>query len=492
MQQLSGMDNLCLEIEDSRQHMHIAALGLYDPATAPGGSLRFKTLLDFFAGKVDEVPFFRRRLRTAPLGLDRPYWIEDADVDVEYHVRHLALPKPGDWRQLMIQVARLHSRPLDRARPLWEVYVIGGLDNVEGIAAGSFAIYLKMHHAAVDGQAAAQLVGVLHSAGPQPDPVTDAPVVFTDREPGNIELIARSAINRGRQAIGASRLVLSVARSAATVGPKHGPGALAAARAAIVDWASDAGDPAPGGRMASPGNRFDRNVSPHRIVDAIGLPLEKCQRIRRSVAGVTINDIFLATTGGAIRSYLQAHGELPGKSVNAMMPMASARSANTPSANSVSMAIVDIATDVEDPLERLVKIGKATARSKAMQDDIGRDLFMRLFDVVPASVARTLSDLLVQRNCSLAVSNVRGPDVPLYLAGARAQVIMPVSIPSDGVGLNVTGFSYLGTLWVCMTACREIVPDPNFLASCMQRNFDELVAAAESVENTIDPLPAQA
>ena len=163
MKLLSGTDNLFLHMEQGNQYMHVAGLGIYDPSTAPGGKVRFKQILDFFAKRLDSAKVFRRRLVAAPLGLDRPYWIDEGEIDTEYHVRHIALPQPGDWRQLMIQVARIHSRPLDRSRPLWEAYVIEGLDNIPGIAKGSFALYVKFHHAGVDGEAGAEIIKAIHT-----------------------------------------------------------------------------------------------------------------------------------------------------------------------------------------------------------------------------------------------------------------------------------------------------------------------------------------
>ena len=163
MRQLSGTDSLFLRLERGNQYMHVAGLGIYDPSTAPDGKVRFKDVLRFFEARLDSLPLFRRRLVTVPLGLDRPYWIEDPDIDIEFHVRHIALPHPGDWRQLCIQVARIHSRPLDRSKPLWEAYVIEGLDNIPGLPSGSFALYLKIHHCAVDGEAGTELIRAIHS-----------------------------------------------------------------------------------------------------------------------------------------------------------------------------------------------------------------------------------------------------------------------------------------------------------------------------------------
>jgi diacylglycerol O-acyltransferase len=163
MEHLAGTDSYFLYTERGNVYNHVASLGIYDPSTAPGGKVRFKDILRYFSDRLDASPLFRRRLVTVPHGFDRPYWLDDPDLDLEFHVRHIALPEPGDWRQLMIQVARIHSRPLDRSRPLWEVYVIEGLDRIPGLPEGSFALFMKFHHASIDGQAGAQLLRAVHS-----------------------------------------------------------------------------------------------------------------------------------------------------------------------------------------------------------------------------------------------------------------------------------------------------------------------------------------
>ena len=182
MRQLGGLDELFLALERNNQCMHVAALGIYDPSTAPGGRVRLRDILAHLRRRLDVAPVFRRRLAGVPLNVDRPYWIDEATADLEYHVHHIALPDPGDWRQLCIQVARLHSQPLDRSRPLWQAYVIEGLNRVENVPAGSFAIYVKFHHAAVDGDTSVQIMRALHSMIAVPEhhgllapPVADAP-----------------------------------------------------------------------------------------------------------------------------------------------------------------------------------------------------------------------------------------------------------------------------------------------------------------------------
>ena len=477
MQHLSGLDNLFLTMEDNRQHMHVAALGIYDPSTAPGSTVRFKTVLDFFSSKINEMPFFRRRLVKAPFLIDRPHWVEDGEVDVEYHVRHLALPEPGDWRQLMIQVARIHARPLDTTRPLWEVYVIGGLDNIKGIAKGSFALYIKMHHAGVDGQTGAKLIQVLHTMTPDYDASPKTGVVYADREPSKLELSLRGVVNRGRQIADAASLTFEVGKKAVDLGEKYGSEAVESAQRLVLQTLRLAdGESNSKSKAQQSMTRFDNPVSPHRVVDAFGLSMADCKTIRENVSGVTVNDIFMAAVGGGLRKYLGQHRELPEVTLNAMMPLA-AEVGDRQSSNNISMASVPIYTNIEDPVERLFEVKKGSAKGKELQEDVGRDLFAKLLDVIPTAIAKKITVSTLNK-ASLTISNVRGPDIPLYLAGAKMEMFMPVSIPFDGVGINVTGFSYAGTLWVCMTACREMVPDPGFLSKCMQESFDELVKAS--------------
>lgn len=330
MKLLSGMDSLFLHMEQANQYMHVAGLGIYDPSTAPGGKVRFKQILDFFARRLDSAKVFRRRLVVAPLGLDRPYWIDEGDIDTEYHVRHTALPQPGDWRQLMIQVARIHSRPLDRSRPLWEAYVIEGLDHIPGIAKGSFALYVKFHHAGVDGEAGAEIIKAIHSLSAEfseePSPVGHTR--FVDREPSAVELCSRAVGNRAQQIFDGVRLAASLGGRAALAGKDivASGKALEIAQKLI---AKRFGGSAGAGSLKTPGDmagrkpqtRFDHPVSPHRVVNAVGFSLAECKTIREHIDDITINDIFMAATGGAIRKYLERKGELPARTLNAMVPM---------------------------------------------------------------------------------------------------------------------------------------------------------------------------
>ncbi len=168
MQQLTGQDAMFLHIELDGFPMHIGGVSIYDQSTSPTGKVRFKDILAMFESRLDRSPIFRRKIASVPLNLDQPYWVDDDKFDLEFHVRHIALPAPGDWRQLCIQVARLHARPLDRNAPLWEAYVIEGLNNVEGVPKGSFAMYLKVHHAAMDGASGVKFFAAFNDMSPEP------------------------------------------------------------------------------------------------------------------------------------------------------------------------------------------------------------------------------------------------------------------------------------------------------------------------------------
>ena len=491
MKHLSGVDNLFLAMDRPDEHLHVACLAIYDPSTAPDGKVRLKSILNHFAGRLNQWKLFRRRLVSLPFGLDRPYWIEDPEIDLEYHIRHIALPHPGDWRQLMIQVARIHSRPLDMTKPLWEAYVIEGLDNIPGVPRGGFAVYTKVHHAAIDGEAGAELIGAIHSLSPMPaDEDSGSTMVVADREPSAIELYARAAGNRAHQVLDASKLMVTVGSRLVSAGKgllKSGR-ALATGKELLAKALEKAAKK--GVKGGVPQTRFDEPVSSHRVVDAAGFPLDDFNRIRQYVDNVTLNDIFLAAVGGGLRKYLEAKGELPDTSVVAMVPITTrGEIKDLELSNQVSFTGVPLASDIADPLQRLLAVRRNSGKSKAVSAALGKDLPARLLNVLPAA----LTELLLTRGllslANLTVSNVRGPSVPLYMAGARMQMFLPVSAIYSGLGLNVTGVSYHGTFWVCFVSCRTMMPDPAFFAECLKDSFDELVAAAASIAPAAAKVP---
>ncbi len=479
MEYLSGLDNLFLHQESLTQHMHVAGLGIYDPSTAPGGHVRFKSVLNFITQRMADAEIFRRRLVKNPLGLDRPVWVADPSVDVEYHVRHLALPHPGDWRQLMIQIARIHSRPLDMTRPLWEAYVIGGLDNIPGLPEGSFALYLKFHHSAIDGESAAHLIGSLHTTSAEfsAEPEHAKLTIIADREPGSLELLSNAVSNRARQLLGIGGLGMALGRRAFEIAGDDDRSLIGEGGQLLAEQIGQLIDKQP----KRPDTRFNAEITPHRVLDAAGLPLKDCQTIRKNVEGATINDIFLTVVGGATKRYLSAKGEEPDGSLMGTMPM-TLRGADKGSdeGNQIAQVYYSLRTDLDDPLERLRAVNEETrAVKERTAGGMGPDFQKRLLDVLPASlIVKPLTDALGE-NSNVNVSNVRGPDVPLFLAGARLERFIPFSLILDGCGLNLTGFSYNGVLWVALTCCREMLPDPELFSGFLTECFEELLSAAQ-------------
>jgi WS/DGAT/MGAT family acyltransferase len=483
MKQLSGADSMFLQFERGNNVMHVASLAIYDPSTAPGGGVRFKDVLRFFASRLEQFPQFRRRLVRVPLALDRPYWVEDSCFDVEFHVRHIALPHPGDWRQLCIQVARLHSRALDRSRPLWEAYVIEGLHNVPGVPAGSFALYCKMHHAIIDGESGTELLKAMHSLSPE---ALDLGEEETDKlteghSPRLAELYSLALLHGVERLPSLAKFSLTTARRLAGLGA-GAMGSLASLGSGMLPQLRTllSGDLSPLLSKLPPQTRFSGNVSAHRVFEAVGLPLAEFKPIRAAVGGSTLNDLFLAIVGGALNKYLGAKGELPDTSMIAMVPM-TLRGADKGGdrGNQVGFTMMPVYSEIADPLERLHAISESTLTSKRVTDAVGKEFARDLLEHLPAPVSETLLRNVRLPGVGLIVSNVRGPDVPLYMAGARLVNYAPISIAIDGMGLNVTGFSYHGTMWICAVSCRDMLPDPAFFADCLRESFADLKAAAE-------------
>ena len=431
MKQLSGLDNVFLQLERGNQHMHVAGLAIYDPSTAPEGRVRFKDVLRFFEARLDASPIFRRRLVQVPIAADRPYWVEDADIDVEFHVRHIALPQPGDWRQLCIQVARIHSRPLDRSKPLWEAYVIEGLDNIAGLPRGSFALYVKFHHCALDGEAGTEIIKAIHSlsagrARTRPGPCARARARSRIRPPwssarGRWPTTSAGLPRLARLAIDSAGRFAKLGRSALPAASRPGDGRARPDLKALV--------------RRAPVTRFSGRVSAHRVVESVGLPLSAMRAVRAAVEGATLNDVFLATVGGALNLYLGSKNELPAQSMTAMVPM-TLRGANKgeDAGNQIGLAVMRLHTEIADPVARLRAIRADAGKVKALSEDLGKDLAKQVFDVMPTFAATALTRNLMVPQMNVVVSNVRGPDVPLYMAGARLVSFSPISIAIDGLG----------------------------------------------------------
>jgi WS/DGAT/MGAT family acyltransferase len=394
------------------------------------------------------------------------------------------LPHPGDWRQLCIQVARLHSRPLDRSKPLWEAYVIEGLHNVPGVPEGSFALYTKVHHALIDGEAGSELTRAIHSLSPddaEAEETAGVTIRVADRDPSAIEIYSRALINNLQKLPELARFSFDAATRVGGLGA-HYLRRMAADRDRLRETlaALVSGDLASVLPRMPAVTRFTRAVSAHRVVEAVGVPVAELKDIRQKVGDATINDLFMAIIGGALNRYLGSKGELPATSMVAGVPMTLRGADKTQDGNQVGMTIMPVHSELSDPIERLRAIRADAAAAKRVSGALGKDMVMNALQYLPTPLSEAVLRNLKLPKIGLIASNVRGPDAGLYMAGARLVAHAPISIVVDGIGLNCTGFSYAGTMCICAVSCREMLPDPEFFATCLREAFVDLAKAADA------------
>ena len=471
MKQLGILDAAFINLEQTNTPQHVGGLGIYDPSTAPGGFVRFKDVIAGFERRLGKLPLFRTRIVEVPGGLDRPYWVKDANFDVEFHLRHIALPAPGDWRQLCIQVARLHSRPLDMSRPLWEAYIIEGLDNIPGLPAGCFAVYTKMHHALVDGAGGSSFMAALHDLQANPDSDDDAEEAprLVDTDPSVAELLSRASVNGVKNTL---QVVRGTARNTLAIG-KY---ALGVARKQI---------PAPD--VSAPKTIFNRPVGPHRVFDAAEFPLEAFKEIKNAT-GVTLNDVALGIIGGAMLRYLQGRGEAPAEgSLAAAIPLnMRTRRDMTDDNNQVGSVFASLHTEITDPLDRLQAINQSTAEAKESGEASPMVDAMKLAGVFSPLISRAAAGIwsrnelsrFIPMNVSTCISNVAGPDFPLYCAGARMVDYYGLGVLTPAMGIFHLVFSYSGKITLSVLADRDIMPDPETYHDFLVSSYEELYRAA--------------
>ncbi|WAC24346.1 WS/DGAT/MGAT family O-acyltransferase [Blastomonas sp. SL216] len=469
MRQLQGMDASFVALEQRNAPMHIGSILIYDPSTAPGGFVRFKDILNFFESRMHLSQTMRQRLVKVPLNLDYPYWIEDPDFDLEYHVRHVALPKPGDWRQLCIQAARIFSRPLDLTRPPWEFCVVEGLDNIEGVPKGSFAMITKVHHAAIDGMSGIDLMDALHTLRPEDPPPPASRAWRPDRVPDPVGLFLK----------GYARAWLNPWRQTGVIA-KAAPGLYRAAKGLVTNEFSL------NTAIAAPRTRFNVPVSPNRVVEGRTFTLADIKALRALSPGCKINDVFLAIIGGGLHRYLTAHAELPESSLTAMAPISvRAEKEKNTMGNQVSAMIVPLGSHIADPVERLAYVHEQTLRSKAMTDALGARQMTEMSKVSPALFMALGAQLYtrlglanyVKPPFSTVVTNVPGPPVPIYSTGAKMISMHGLLCLTDGLALGHVVQSYVDQATIGFTACRKAMPDPEFYSECLQASFEDLMAA---------------
>ena len=466
MRQLTSIDSAFIYLEGEGRHNHLTGVYVYDQSTAKGGKVRFKDILEHVSSRLHRSPVFRQKLVKLPMSVDYPYWVDDENFDIEFHVRHIALPKPGDWRQFCILMARLHSRPLDMWRPAWEMYIVEGLDNIEGLPPGCFAVVAKYHHAAIDGATGVELLGALHDLTADTSPDERAPAWRPEPAPRKLGLLGRMALNNVRHPF---QLTRSVASTLPTLG-RH-----------LLSREQKA----PKNDRPVPETRFNGRVSPHRVFDGREFAFQEFRAIKNSLEGTTVNDVVLAVISGALRRYLLDKGELPEDSLVAMVPINTRVESNTTPGNQVSGMACPLNTQIEDPVERLQAITAATQQAKDTASGVGARQMTDIQQHIPSSTlalaGRLVNGLALGTRARFAnciITNVPGPQHPLYKNGAKLLSMWGCGPVIDGVGLLILATSYDGKVFLSVSSCRDIMPDVNFFADCMQESFDELRKAS--------------
>jgi diacylglycerol O-acyltransferase / wax synthase len=492
MRQLSGVDVSFLNMETATVFGHVSSLNLYDPTTAPGGA-GLEATKQLILERIDKLEPFRRRLVEVPLGLDLPYWIEDPDFDIDFHIRHHAVPPPGTPEQLGEVVSRIIARPLDRNRPLWELYVIEGVDEGRIIAQ-----LTKIHHATIDGASGAMMLATILDTDPDFRPDGEPAPWEPESVPTDQELLRITALEYLRRPEKLVRLSVRSVRELAAATQSGGlraiadmmaqpmPGPLGGLmrRRLRAQYGEDVDTPPPLPPTQAPRTPWNRPITPHRRFAFTTIPLDDAKKVRRAY-NCTFNDVVMALCSGALRRYLLKHDALPDEPLIAMVPV-SVRSGDEGDAyqNRVSALLANLATDEPDPVARLRAVSTSMTAAKLNLAAIPAETLQDFTQFAPPAIAaramRMYSRLRIADRMNppfnLIISNVPGPAMSLYSAGAELKHFYPVSAVADGQGLNMTVQSYNGNLDFGFVACRSLVPDVWVLTDYLHESMEELLA----------------
>lgn len=481
MKHLSGMDASFLHLETPETPMHVGGMHTLELPAGYRGDF-YEDFKRHIANRLHISEVFKRKLALMPFELSNPVWVEDDEVDIDYHIRRVTLPRPGTHSQLEQYVARLHSSLLDRSRPLWEFFVIDGLDQ------GRVALYTKVHHAGIDGQAGVALATAIMDVTPQPREVRPPRQQRRSHgyQLGMAELASAAISNTFAQYVKLVKTFPEMARALhSVVVPQPGPDGKR-------KWNS-----AKDIRLVGPKTLFNVAITNQRAYAGRSIPLAETKQIGKRY-GVSLNDVVLATCGGALRRYLSEYNALPNQSLTAAVPVSLREQGNTDANNQVSMTVMTLATDVGDPTERLQAIHASSSAAKTLMGNFKAAIPTDfpsfgapwLMSGLASMYGRSGLASALPPVANVAVSNVPGAQVPLYVCGARMLSYFPVSIPTHGVALNITVQSYNGSLDYGLIACRRAVPDvadlADFLVDEHRALFD---LATKTVPVAVDIAP---
>lgn len=466
MERLTGLDASFLYLETPKQHMHVAMAAVLDPAGMPGG-YSFEKIQRLIASKVPLIPPLRRRLVEVPFALHHPIWIDDPNFDIIHHVRRVACPAPGTEKEFGAMCGRITSTPLDRSRPLWELWV------VEGLEGGKFALVAKVHHAAVDGQTGAGLLIHFFSLTPDAPEPPPPPPIPKERIPTDGEMVEEAIKERLRQPAAMWKLARKTFENVSQIvqttreHPEDSKGAIP---------------------MTAPRCPWNGSLTAKRNAAMSRLPLSGIKEIKNAF-GCTVNDVILAIASGTLRRYLEHRGELPETSLIACCPISVSPTKKSRGANHVSAMFTSLATNEPDPAVRLRAIQESTRGAKQIHKAIGADMLQNWAEFAAPSTFHLAmrfyaSTKLAEKHPpfhNLVISNVPGPPFPIYMAGAEVKAIYPLGPVMEGAGLNLTVMSYRGNVDFGFMVAADLVPDVWDMAGAVRPAFEELLASAAEV-----------
>lgn len=439
------MDATFLYGETDTSPMHVGSVLVLE------GSLKFETFRELLLSRIHQMPRMRQRLMFVPMSIDYPYWVDDPNFNIDLHLQHVALPEPGAWKQLRDLASSVFSEPLDRSRPLWSFTFVEGLDNIPQVPKGSVAIISKMHHVAIDGMAGAGMMSLIFDLSPKAKPIPPPKPYKPKSLPNELSLIMKSAVDFAKHPLKLPTIIGN------TVAASVKTGVITRTRSLELPTAP----------FTAPNTPLNGIISPQRKWNTAILDLKRVIALKK-IMGTTVNDVILSICAGALRKYLNDKDQLPKKPLVAMVPI-STRAAEDQSnnGNQISSMLVQLATNIEDPVERLLAIHENTNLGKTYHNAAGAKTLSNLAEAVPFGVANLASRMYSRYNLSklhnpvfnVVITNVPGPQMPIYLQGHKLLSVQGMAPIIDGMGLIITVLSYDGTLTISPTSDVKSMPD---------------------------------
>lgn len=464
-QPITGMDATFLYTETATSPMHVGSVTVIE------GSLKFETFRKTLESRIHLIPKLRQRLIEVPMSIDYPYWVDDPYFDIDMHVNHIALPRPGSWKELRATASHIFSQALDKSRPLWSFTFVEGLDNLSQVPSGSVAVISKIHHVAIDGVGGAGILALLFDMTPKPQPIRDPKPFHPAPIPDQLSMIVKSGMSFAKNPLKFPKLVTSALTSTLKAG--------AVTRVQKMDL--------PTAPFTAPKTPLNGIISPRRKWDTTLLSLARV-KVLKNTMGTTLNDVILAICAGALRRYLDEKNKLPAKPLVAMIPISTRtkeESGSGQTGNQISSMLVQLATNVEDPIERLEVIHENTSRGKTYQSAIGAKTLANMAEAVPFGIANQAAQLYTRFQVAkmhnpvfnVTITNVPGPPFPLYIHGHKLLHVTGMAPVIDGMGLIITIFSYDGLLTVSPTSDANTMPDVDVFTRYLRESANELEAA---------------